>query len=938
MERGRSSGYDPAPSLLSPGRLGLAVVAILLVGGPAFATCDCTNFAPGLRLQVTTRVGSGSCGQVDGVNNLACGDIYAGPGLLGGNEQDSALRLPDLITSVTKTSMCTPTGLVLGATTAAETGQSCTSAGCTFGPPIPIPSYGTFGTCLLAHFVGDASGTADCSTGSPATLNYPLSGTLWGEGDLLPNRCNGGPTPGKGCTDENVTGGQCGAGGTCINDWGRCESGPLVGAACTTGGCPAVPGTCQQRCVNGPTPGMACTDRNVTGGQCGGGPVPGNGGTCIRACADINQNACETDVQCPSPCQQGFCVGGSAPGRGCAPGRVTPGAGLPCPGAGAHCESLSQPCPICNPTTRVCNGGPNDGHPCTPGNSATGGDLPTSLDCPPPGPQAVFGELPLPLALRTTTVTRTAVDLPSQASVFCGFCWSPTASDFANPPVSCTSNADCLFAGGFPVCTQAVAGSFLGGTRTISETGTPPGNLTDGQAHTGTLADVFCIPPNTSSLFNLAFGGAGPGALAFPASFQLGCPSSCDDGNLCTLDICDPVGGGCQHIPTPNGAQLCDDNLPCTTDSCNVGTGSCEHTPRTDPASVASCSDGGPCNGLERCVAGVCQPGTPVSGCDPAASADATIGPNGGIVSTPDVTVDFPPTAVTSDTQVSILGLTQSTFKLGNSNRAVYTVDLQPSGQTFGVPVKIVMRWANGSDGCAVAGISPVLREHLLQVFRNGTAITATCGGVNNCPLTTIGGACVPATVCTAATCDARTDTSPNTYEVNVTSFSEYAMAAPCKQSGSTNLKVSGLTTGPGDDRLRFSGELDLVGTTLEALDPLQNGAGLVLQGSAAPVGGVSLPGGAYDTAVKAGWKVNNKRTRWTYSNRSAPPNGISKATFASTASGHVKFKFKGTHGFYPVTTDTTALVVLPDGGDCFAMSPAPTCTLNASGRTLVCR
>jgi hypothetical protein len=68
-------------------------------------------------------------------------------------------------------------------------------------------------------------------------------------------------------------------------------------------------------------------------------------------------------------------------------------------------------------------------------------------------------------------------------------------------------------------------------------------------------------------------------------------PVSCDDGNLCTMDFCDPA-KGCQHpeISVEDGSVCtidicdpvkgvshvpldCNDNNPCTTDLCNPNTG-----------------------------------------------------------------------------------------------------------------------------------------------------------------------------------------------------------------------------------------------------------------------------------------------------------------------------------------------------------------------------
>ena len=59
------------------------------------------------------------------------------------------------------------------------------------------------------------------------------------------------------------------------------------------------------------------------------------------------------------------------------------------------------------------------------------------------------------------------------------------------------------------------------------------------------------------------------------------CPS-CDDGNACTEDFCDPATGECQHVPVS-----CDDGNACTMDSCDPQSG-CFFT-------VKNCDDGDPC-------------------------------------------------------------------------------------------------------------------------------------------------------------------------------------------------------------------------------------------------------------------------------------------------------------------------------------------------------
>jgi hypothetical protein len=81
-----------------------------------------------------------------------------------------------------------------------------------------------------------------------------------------------------------------------------------------------------------------------------------------------------------------------------------------------------------------------------------------------------------------------------------------------------------------------------------------------------------------------------------------GTPLDCDDGNLCTIDSCDPV-TGCDNVPVecPPGEEcdpadgLCKAPAECTVDE--------------------DCDDEDICNGVETCDAGTCIPGTPLD-CD----------------------------------------------------------------------------------------------------------------------------------------------------------------------------------------------------------------------------------------------------------------------------------------------------------------------------------
>ncbi len=101
---------------------------------------------------------------------------------------------------------------------------------------------------------------------------------------------------------------------------------------------------------------------------------------------------------------------------------------------------------------------------------------------------------------------------------------------------------------------------------------------------------------------------------------------NCDDGQICTNDVCDPI-AGCEHqnadtstcsddnlctvgdacsggVCVSGGLQDCDDSNPCTDDTC-IGTGGCTHL-----ANSATCTDSNPCTVGEACADKACKGGT----------------------------------------------------------------------------------------------------------------------------------------------------------------------------------------------------------------------------------------------------------------------------------------------------------------------------------------
>src|SRR5207249_4455454 len=154
------------------------------------------------------------------------------------------------------------------------------------------------------------------------------------------------------------------------------------------------------RCSGGSTPGAGC----AAGGGCGT-VTPGScpGGTCVNdtgRCTDTGAACCsDADCSVSATCETGACSGGTNNGKGC----IT---SADCPGGG-KCKTFIQPCPICEPTTNKCNGGPNDGLACTPVSSPSNNDFPTSHECP-PNTSLSIGSLPIAFVLNTGTVTKTA--------------------------------------------------------------------------------------------------------------------------------------------------------------------------------------------------------------------------------------------------------------------------------------------------------------------------------------------------------------------------------------------------------------------------------------------------------------------------------------------------------------------------------------------------
>jgi hypothetical protein len=146
---------------------------------------------------------------------LQCGTLYIG----GGGSAQPPSPTPDGATSKFNVTCGDPTALTLTPTTSSETGstQSCTSPGCFFGPPLPIPNSASpaVSTCVINSIAASppAGGSLDAVAGS-STTTLPLTVRVRVTGDLQAGTPGIQPCPT--CTD------------------GTCDSGANSGGACST--------------------------------------------------------------------------------------------------------------------------------------------------------------------------------------------------------------------------------------------------------------------------------------------------------------------------------------------------------------------------------------------------------------------------------------------------------------------------------------------------------------------------------------------------------------------------------------------------------------------------------------------------------------------------------------------------------------------------------
>jgi hypothetical protein len=317
--------------------------------------------------------------------------------------------------------------------------------------------------------------------------------------------------------------------------------------------------------------------------------------------------------------------------------------------------------------------------------------------------------------------------------------------------------------------------------------------------------------------------------------------------------------------------------------------------------------------------------------------------------------------------------------------------DVVASSSTVCRPAGGVCDLTETCDGVTTGCPADVKSTAVCRAAADVCDVAESCDGVNNAcpadafePASTVcrpaAGACDVAENCTgsSASCPADTglpdtdgdtvcdaldncDGIPNPSQTNADADALGDACDPCTNLVPTGqdkvkLTLTKLLAPATDDKLSFKGFFTSVPAT-PTIDPTTNGVRILITDSTGvtPID-ITIPGGAYNVANRAGWRVNGSGTSWTYKNAgTAVPlvNGIQKVQLKKQASPPGKYKFgvKGKNGNYAVNTANLplvgTLVIDPPyaaTGQCGeAMFPAtppakPSCLSVSGGKTVKCK
>jgi hypothetical protein len=600
----------------------------------AGATRSCALKANGLACTIGTTGSqciSGNC--VDGV---CCGSSSC-PACQACNVSGTGACAPLPAGTAAPTTFCTDQG----ATTCGTNGKcdgagscqkypdntTCSTTSCAAGTATLKPA----GKCLAGacnvvplscapYFCnGGAACQTTCATDMDCATNYYCTG------------------PGGTCTPKGTAGAICTAGDQCLTTFcvdGVCCGSKLCGScqACDVAG---NAGTCAPVAPSTVDPKGACVDNLAascgTNGKCdgvGGCQKYANGTFCSAASCPSGATSLTKAGACNGA---GSCVAGS---QSCN--------GFKCDGAAA-CQSTcgvdgdcanGYYCAAGSCTLKIVQG-----NPCATDNQCGGGDhCVDGVCCNNVGSCGACHACNLPGSLGTcaavTAGTDPKNDCADQGAATCGndgVCGSGgTCEKYADgttcaaascPALSSTLTKAGACGGGSCGQTTQSCGAYMCNGTTACRT-TCAG---DGDCSSGNYCALLPVGSCTTKLDLGAACGAGDQCKSTNCTDGFCCTSnacgacqacnatgSCQnaDGNVCTqTDKCRVAAGTCASGSCSSASISCDDGNPCTADSCNPLTG-CVHTLVTNGT---TCDDGNACTQTDTCQAGVCTGANPVT-------------------------------------------------------------------------------------------------------------------------------------------------------------------------------------------------------------------------------------------------------------------------------------------------------------------------------------
>ncbi len=391
--------------------------------------------------------------------------------------------------------------------------------------------------------------------------------------------CTAAAAPG-GCDDGNAcTSGDSCKSGNCVGTAKTCDD----GAACTTDACTPAAG-----CQFLPVPdGNACSDGSActTLDACKAGKCAGS----ILSCDD--NNPCTADSCDPtSGCTSAATGGGCDDGNACT--SLDHCQGGACLGGGNACDD-QNPCTDDSCKAGACSHAANSA-PCTDGSACTTQDTCQGAVC----------------------VGGTKLDCDDKNS--CTFdgcaaasgCLHAVSAATCDDGDACTSGDACQNLDGVGLC--------RGATLDCNDQNLCTSDSCDkiaGCQHSPNTAPCndgdACTTQDACKDGNCAAGKA----------------KNCDDGNICTQDLCVAASGACAN--TDVAATLCDDGKPCTDDLCHPILG-CSHV-----NNAAACSDGDACTTGDGCSGGKCSSTGTQTCSDAKVCTDDSCDPKQGCVFTP---------------------------------------------------------------------------------------------------------------------------------------------------------------------------------------------------------------------------------------------------------------------------------------------------------------